>query len=331
MKTTNQVKYTFLLSALLASTLAVSPAVLAETQTGKLQDLPSKTGSKVIGEAQTQANKDAIKAHKKSQHDLLHDIDKGISEGFKHVAKATQFIAEDKDKQALKELEAATGKFDIALAANPDLGLVPIDAGVKVTELITTPAAVKAQIEVAQKFLKDSKVQAARAILQPLRDDIETREVSLPMTTYPAAIKLATRMLVEGQKKAALSTLATALTTLVEKRAIIPLSLIRVQSMVKAASELDKEKGKDRALLLLDAAEEQLQLAVALGYADKHSVLYKDLSEQIKALKKEARGGNVVERLYSKLNDSIKQLVEKSSEQSEQKGTQKAENDTEKK
>ncbi len=324
-------KPVLLLSTLLVGALTISPLVMAETQASKLQDLPPKTDSKVIGKEQNKANKDAIKAEQKTQHDLLHEVNKGVSEGFEHVLKATKLIEEDKSKEAIKELEAATGKFDIALAANPELGLVPIETGVKVTELITTPAAVKAQVEVAQKFLKDSKVQAARAILQPLRDDIETREVSLPMSTYPTAIKLATKMLVEGKKDAALSTLATALTTLVEKRAIIPLSLIRVQSMVAAASELDKEKGKDKALLLLDAAEEQLQLAVALGYADKHSALYKDLSEQVKALMKEAKGGNVVERLYSKLNKSIKDLLKKSSEQEEKPKTSNKPDSTENK
>jgi hypothetical protein len=135
------------------------------------------------------------------------------------------------------------------------------------------------------------------------------------MTTYPDAIKLATKVLIEGKKDAAIKTLETALSTFVEEVSVIPLSLLRVQTMILAASELDKEKDKEKALTLLAAAEQQLQVATALGYTTKSAAIYKDLSDQIAALEKEAKGGNAVEKLYTKLKTSIKNLIDKSSEQ----------------
>ncbi len=313
------VKNVLILSSLLMGSLAVSPSVLAESQTKAttpaVEQAKDKASKSKLSKEQHKANKKAITDKTNSQNDLLKEVDKGISEGFKKVLEATKLIEKDKEKEAIKALQEATGKFDIALAANPKLGFIPITSTTKLTELLTTPETIKAQVELAVDFLKDSKVQAARAVLSPLQDDLVTSTTSLPMTTYPDAIKLATKMLVEGKKDAALATLSTALSTFVEEVSVIPLSLLRVEAMVGAASELDKEKEKDKALILLSAAEKQLQVATALGYTTKHSLLFEALSEQIKAVKKEVTGGNVVEKLYNKLKTSIKSLIGKKSEQ----------------
>ena len=326
-------KNALILTGLLIGSLAVSPAVLADTQ-AKTQTTTSnavashvkagaenkakqtlKASKPAVSEAQDKANKKAIVDKAQSQVDLLKEVDKGIAEGFKKVIEATKLIKEDKVKEAIKALQGATGKFDVALAANPKLALIPVASSVSINELITTPEAVKAQTKLAKEFLEDSNVQAARALLLPLQDELVTRTTSLPMTTYPDAIKLATKMLVEGKKEAASATLETALSTFVDETSIVPLSLVRVESMVLAASELNKETDKDKALVLLSAADQQLQVATELGYTTKNSSLYEGLSQQIKAIKKEITGGNVVEKMYSKLKDSIKNLIGKNSEQ----------------
>ena len=311
------IKNALILSGLLLGSLAVSPSVLADTnakkETKKEVLMPAKP---VVSKAQDKANKKAIIKKAKSQTKLLAEVNKGVEEGFKKVIEATKLIKDDKEKEAIKALQDATGKFDLALAADPKLGLIPIASSVRVNELITTPASIKSQTALAKEFLEDSKVQAARAVLAPLQDDMITRTTSLPMATYPDAIKLATKMLVEGNKDAALETLATALSTFVNEVSVIPLSLLRVESMVSEASKLDKEKDKAKVLVLLSAAEEQLQIATELGYTTKSTKLYEDLSSQIAAIKKEATGGNVVEKLYSKLKTSLTSLIGKKSEAS---------------
>jgi len=329
------VKNALILSGLLIGSLAISPSILADTQaktevTSKVKahikagtEAKAKKQLKVtkpaVSKEQDKANKKAIVGKAKSQVDLLKEVDRGIIEGFTKVIDATKLIKDGKEKEAIKALQEATGKFNVALAADPKLGLIPIASSVSINELITTPATVKAQTELAKDLLEDSKVQAARALLAPLQDDMVTLTTYLPMTSYPDAIKLATKMLIEGKKDAASATLATALSTIVNEVSVIPLSLIRVESMMLAASKLDKEKEKDKALILLSAAEEQLKVATALGYTTKNTKLYEDLSDQITALKKEVTGGNVVERLYTKLKTSIKTLIGKSSEKNSDK------------
>ncbi len=309
-------KQTVLLTGLLLGTLAASPTVLADAKQPTSQAQQAKTveaTKPAVNKEQDAANKKAISDKAKSQNKLLKEVNSGVSEGFRKVVEAAKLINEDKSEEAIKALQDATGKFDIALAANPDLNLIPIASAVKVTELVTNPILIKAQTTLAKEFLAKSKIQAAKAILAPMQDDMVTRTTLLPMTTYPDAIKLATKMLIEGKKDAALATLSTAFSTFVDEVSVIPLSLLRVESMIATASELDKEKDKDRVLVLLDAASDQLEVATLLGYTDKQSELYEDLAKQIKALKKEAKGGNIVERLYKDLKGSIESLIDKKS------------------
>jgi len=255
-------------------------------------------------------NKKAVRDKEKSQNDLLKESNKGVAEGLKHVVTATKLIEQGKEKEAIKELQAATGKFDIALAANPSLKLIPISSNVVINELITTSDEVKKEVKRAEKLLEDSKVQEARAILLPLRDELVTTTSYLPMQTYPLSIKLATKLLVDGKKNEALDTLAIALTTIVDEVTIMPLPLIRAESMIKMASTADKEKDKKKIHALLNAAQDQLNTAVALGYSSKKSAEYKSLEEQIKALHKEIDGANKVESLYKKLIKSLKDLID---------------------
>ncbi len=308
--------YKNLLGSLLVSSLAISSVVLADQAADSAEKAtPKSMAPAKVDQEQTQTNHKAIKKKQDKQNSLLEEVNKGISEGFHKVQQATKLINDGKEKEAIKALQEATGKFDIALADNPDIKLIPIAAEVRVNELLTTSALVKTQVDLAKDLLKDSRVQAARTVLLPLRDDMETRTAYLPMATYPDAIKLATKMLVEKNKDAALQTLAVALSTVVEKSSIIPLSLIRAEALITSASELDKDQGKDKALKLLDAAKEQLDVATALGYTSEDSDLYSALKDQISALKKEITGGNVVEKLYDKLKTSFKTLIKKKSDQ----------------
>lgn len=313
------------MSSILMGGLAVSSSVLADTQakSATVVSTETKTIAKdtkpQVSKEQDKSNKKAISDKAESQKGLLKEVHKGASEAFWKVVNAVKFINDGKEKEAIKALQDATGKFDVALAADPNLGLLPVASTVKVTELLTTPEAIKAQVSIASKFLKDSKVQATRALIMPLQDDLTTKTTYLPMTTYPDAIKLATKMLIEGKKDAALATLETAFSTTVEEVSVIPLSLLRAEAMILAASELDKEKDKEKVLVLLTAAQNQLEVAVNLGYTSKNASSYEGLTSQIKALKKEVKGANIVEKLYSKIKSSFKDLINIESKQATKK------------
>lgn len=298
-----------LMSTVLLGLLMVAPFTQAVNTT-------TDKGESVLTTEQQASSDKAVKSAEQEQKALLEEVNEGVLEGYQKVLKATRLLVQDgKEKEAIALLQEATGKFDIALTANPSLDLVPIDGDVSVSALITTPELIKKETKLAVDLLEDHKIQAARALLEPLKDEMVISTAYLPMGTYPDAIKLATKYLIDGKKEDAVTTLATALSTIVVKKSIIPLTIIRIESFLKEAADLDKEKSKDQALALLEASEQQLEIATLLGYTDKNSALYEDIKDQIKELKKEIKGGNVVERLYKKAKESIKNLIRKEGEQ----------------
>ncbi len=294
-----------LVNSLLMVALVIAPYTQAANTT-------TEKGKNQMSAEQTEKSNEAVRAHEKEQDALLETVNQGVLDGYKKVLNAMKLLAkEGKEKESIKALQEATGKFDIALAADPSLSLVPIDGDVSLSTLITTPALVKEETDAVIGLLKEHRVQAARAVLEPMKDEMVIINAYLPMGTYPDAIKLATKYLVDGKKIDALATLDTTLSTIVVKKAIVPLAIIRTESLLKTASELDKTKNKTKAHELLDAAHEQLEIATLLGYTNKESKAYEEMKAQIKAIKKEIDGKNVVEKMYDKVRASVKNLMGK--------------------
>lgn len=318
-------KQYLLTTGLIITTMAASPYVLSATsgqntnqETSGQNNTPQTTevtnnntgNSTTLSETQKQETDKAIDAQKEKEKQKLEIINETVLKGFKEIDEAIVLLQQkDKEKAAIKALEAATGKFDIALAADPSLGQVPIDAKVFLNELLTTSDDIKSNIQLAINLLKDRKVRDARFLLDPMRDELVISTTYLPMKTYPDAIKQATKQLINGKKEDAIVTLNEAFSTLVIKEAILPLGIIRAENLLKTASNMDKEKNKTTIKKHLKDAEDQLEIATLLGYTDKHFAAYEDIKTQIKALRKEVDEGNIVERLYEKLKASLSNLV----------------------
>lgn len=292
-------KVTKLLTGILVGLTMASPVMASDSSTLK----------------QKETNQ-AVSKLEQQQNDLLAVVDQKVLDAFNQVQKAVEYLqAEGKEKQALAALEKAVGQFDTITAARPELSLVPIQSDVVVSELVTTPTLVKRNTQLAIDLLKDNKVIAARALLAPMQDDMIATSIYLPMATYPEAIKLATKALVDGKKEESLAIIAQALTTFVVKESVIPLGLIRAQVLIKEASKLDKEQDKAKIKTLLNRAEDELEIARLLGYTDDEGLAYEDIRDQINALQKEIEGKNVVEKMYEKLASSFKKLIDKEAEQ----------------
>jgi len=270
----------------------------------------SEKGKNNMTKEQQASSDKTIKSLEKEQYELLKTVNEGVLDGYRDVMKAIRLLKQDgKEEEGIKLLQEATGKLDVAIAADPSLSLVPIDTNVSIFALTTTADLVKTETDVVIDLLKDHKIQTARVILEPMKDEMVVSHTYLPMGTYPDAIKLATKYLVGGKKEDALATLEAGLSTIVGEKVIVPLSIVRTESLLKTASELDKNKDKVKANELLSSAEEQLEIATLLGYADKKSKPYEEIKAQIKALKKEIDGKNAVERLYDKAKASIGELI----------------------
>jgi len=261
--------------------------------------------------AASAATEKAIKEEEKKQQELLKKANSAVVAGVEKVLKAVELLGENKDSEALKSLEEAVGKFEIAMAAEPSLALAPIDSYVTIYDLIAAPDTIQKQLETVGKLLEDGQVQEARKLLSTLRDEMEISTVYLPLATYPDAIKLAVKYLRANKREQAIETLDTTVKSLVTETTAVPLGLIRAKSLIDQASKLDKNAKKDEILKLVKAAREQLEVARLLGYTKRFSDSYIDLKKQIVALEKEIKGKNAVEKLYEKLADSFAELLKK--------------------
>ncbi|HIP14063.1 MAG TPA: YfdX family protein [Sulfurimonas autotrophica] len=248
-------------------------------------------------------NKEAVSAK-----ESLKKSPKEVVEGMKQTIVAIKALQNRDAKTAKEALQKASKLFDTAIKNDPKLALVPVANSIEVHDFTGDSKLVKETIKTAQDLLDDYETQAARALLMPLKDDMIITTQYLPMGIYPLATKDALKQLNDGKEKEAFSTLVTALHEVVVQFVVIPLPLITAQSLVIEASKLDK-KEKTEALKLLDAAQDELEKAVLLGYTKKHAPEYTTLKKEIKNIQKEIKGKNIVEKLYEKIKKDFASLL----------------------
>jgi len=262
--------------------------------------------------AETSANvtSKAVKSAKaKAESGKLKVIEEAVS-----AVVLTQNVIDALDKndveKAKRELEKAIGKLEIVLAHKDAPALLPIDSVITATEYMGDLKSIKETLSAVKKLLATKKVQEARRLLDTLQSEIDIVTVSLPLISYPQALRLSARYLNEGKIKEAGDVLKMALDTLVRSETIIPLPLLKAQALIEAAQKVAKSD-KQQALKHLDAAKKELKIAEALGYTSGSDTTYKMLDDAIEAVEKEIRGKNRAEKLFEELMEKLKEFKEK--------------------
>ncbi len=262
--------------------------------------------------AETSANvtSKAVKSAKaKAESGKLKVIEEAVS-----AVVLTQNVLDALDKndveKAKRELEKAIGKLEIVLAHKDAPALLPIDSVITATEYMGDLKSIKETLSAVKKLLATKKVQEARRLLDTLQSEIDIVTVSLPLISYPQALRLSARYLNEGKIKEAGDVLQMALDTLVRSETIIPLPLLKAQALIEAAQKVAKSD-KQQALKHLDAAKKELKIAEALGYTSGSDTTYKMLDDAIEAVEKEIRGKNRAEKLFEELMEKLKEFKEK--------------------
>jgi hypothetical protein len=283
-----------LLSTLVASLLLTSFAT-ADSH----KNLTSK-------EVAVQATKTATADAKSHQVKLVQEALKSLE----LASKAVVDLNQNKTDEAKKDIEAALGKLEVILATEHTPKLLPVERGMVVKNFIGTAKDVHKALDEVKKLLSSNKVQEAGELLSSLQSEIDITVVSLPLVSYPDALKLASKYLVEGQPAKAKAVLQVALSTFVQDEKIIPIPLINSVELVAVASHIAKED-KAQALKHLAMASDELDKAKALGYVSKSTVTYKVLHELIEKTEKEIKGPNKAEKLFKELAEKLKDFKEK--------------------
>ena len=278
-----------LLSTLVASLLLTS---LATADTNKT--LTSK-------EVSTQATKNATK----SANDKKVQLVKEALTSLKLSAKALEDLNENKVKDATKNIELALGKLEAILSAKDTPKLLPIENRMVVKNFIGTADDVDKSLKLVKELIDKGKVQEAGELLITLQSEIDLTVLSLPLISYPDALKLASKYIIEEKPNKAKEVLKLALSTFTEVKEIIPIPLINTVDLVRIASDIAKEN-KDQALKHLSMASDELDKAEKLGYVSKSATTYKQLHESIINIEKELKGSNKAEKLFDELGKKLK-------------------------
>jgi ribonuclease HII len=222
------------------------------------------------------------------------------------------FVALEKkdEEEATKKLESALGKLEVILASKKVPELLAIDSTIRINEYIGTSKDIETTLNMVRVLLNKNKVQEARALMLPLQSEIDITTVSLPLGSYPDALKLAAKYVHSHEVDKAKEVLAIALSTFTSVTEIVPIPLLKATDLIEASSVIAKED-KKRALAYLDAASESLKVAHDLGYVSKSTTTYKVMQEQIEAVQKEIKGPNKAQKLFETLKASLKEFKEK--------------------
>jgi hypothetical protein len=255
-----------MLPCLLVSLLLVPAAALAQSAAS----LAPKT------DPQTQTQTDA------KRRALIADATSAIQE----TQAALKHLDEGNARDALPNLERATGKLDIILARDPKLRLAPASVTAVTYDIEGGLDAVKEVRKRAETLIENGRVQEARRLLRDLASETVISVSSIPLATYPDAIKAAVKLIDDNKPDAAKQVLQTALNTQVITDTIIPLPVVRAEGLLKTAEGLAEKKSRtkednDQLKTSMDGARKELEFAQALGYGTKADFekMYQQLSE----------------------------------------------------
>jgi hypothetical protein len=283
-----------LLSTLVASLLLTSFTVADSNTT-----LTSK-------EVSTKATKNATKKANDNKVELIKEALSSIDLS----TKALKELNENKVDDAKKSIELALGKLESILAAKDTPKLLPIENRMVIKNFIGSANDVTAALKIVEELMDKGKIQEAGELLYSLQSEIDMTVISLPLATYPDALKLASKYIIEKNPEKAKEILTLALSTFSEVEQIIPIPLINTVDLVAIASDIAKEN-KEQALKHLALANDELNKAEKLGYVSKSTTTYKQLHELIENVEKEVKGPNKAEKLFKELGEKLKEFKEK--------------------
>jgi len=273
--------------------------------------IQAKTDTKTLVKHQLEENKKTFK-----------QAPKEILDALKETSLAMQNLQDKKNDEAKKHLKLATENFNKALKNDPKLDILPVDENIVVYENLASAKEINNILKVAQEDILHYKLDDARALLAPLKDEMDIKTISIPMKLFPVATQEALDALNKGDAQKAMAIIATGYQTFIVDEGIIPLPILKAQDMILEASTLDKSK-KEEAIKLLDEAKNELEKAEVLGYANSNTPEYKALNDAIDTVKKEIKGKNIVEKLYDNLKNAFLSLVHKSKTDTHEKAEKK--------
>ena len=225
-------------------------------------------------------------------------------EALEETRTALELLAAGKADQAREALTRATGKLEVVLAAQPDLALAPVEIRSLVHDVTIDPAAAEAILRTAKDALEQRRLQDARRMLAGLASEQVISVTNIPLATYPVALKQAAALIHAGRTAEAIAALEAAMSTLVIEETIIPLPLLRAETLLDEARPLAEKPQRsaaenDQLRRLLAAARRQVELTRVLGYATKDDI--DALTEELTTIDRKTEGQGTGSGLFDRI------------------------------
>lgn len=273
----------------------------------------SQVSSAARANAQAQAQPAIEQQRQQAQQQAQRNLDKDAVAAIEETIKAVRALAANQTTEALASIERASGKLDILLARNPDTALIPVDVEVVVIDLAPRDFDDIMDLAGAASLAVDiMDFPDARTLLRNLMSEIRIRTYSLPLATYPTALKDAARLLDQKKTQEANALLLTALGTLVEADQVQPLPLLLAREAVIQAQK-QRDKDKNAAQTLLEVARKELDRSRYLGYAGKDPE-YESLQNEVKNLEKQLKGDQDTTSVFAKLREKLDAFLKRQSD-----------------
>jgi hypothetical protein len=249
--------------------------------------------------AQDRIERERAEAERKAKTQPIKEAISAIDE-----TRAAILALDQKDGQkASAALERAIGIIEVILAKNPELAQVPLSAEVQIIDFVGDRETVRKMGRQIQALVRDQYYQVARHRLHGFASEINLKTVSLPMSTYPTALRAAARLIGQNKLDDAKADLIAAQTSLMVEERSIPLPLLRAQAILDEVQRQTQQKKMDRrqADRLLADAHEQLVLAEEFRYGSRRQE-FNDIEKAIQQVRRDVnRNAGVLARVVSDL------------------------------
>ena len=268
---------------------AAAVAIALTTTIGSAMSVSAATNAAPSKPSSTAKSQESLATKDKILEERLLKVEHEALEAVTGTQNALMALQKKDPKKALALLLDVSGKLDILLAKYPGLSLLPANVEADVYDFDGDSKQVKKLIDAADDLLEDHKVQDARHILDELISEMRISTTSIPLGTFPVAIKEAVNLIDKGKTDAAENALYDVLNMLVKTTEIMPLPVLRAEALLTAASEMEhksdltQDASRTEILKLTDAAKDKLKLAEMLGYGSKDD--YKQLYDAIDDIK----------------------------------------------
>jgi len=214
------------------------------------------------------------------QEKVLLDIDEKsaelIADGIESVEMTKLSITAIKNGEkdaAIDYIAGALGRLETISLRSPEMVSIPISRFVQTDDIDTDLGAIKLVKENILKSLEQNKFHVARKELESLISEVKIETKSIPIATYPAALKTALLAIEKDDFQTASSLLSNTLSTLVVEREYISLPCMRAEVLLEESltiqpGHLDPIGNRK---LLLTSAKNQIKIAYELGQIKKES------------------------------------------------------------